>query len=1209
MRPVRTASVVLSVLSFLGAMAAPAYAQNVTFAGSQTTIPASGLYAPNGVAVDRAGDVFIADPWHSRVVEVAANGGAQTTVGSGLSSPNGVAVDGASDLFIADTGNNRVVEVPYLGGGVYGAQTTVPASGLSFPYGVAVDGAGDVFIADFSNSRVVEVPYLGNGTYGVQITVPANGLNQPVGVAVDGAGDIFIADNSNSRVVEVPAGGGPQTTVGNGLGSANGVAVDGAGDVFISDGSNSRVVEVPAAGGAQITVVSGLIFPMGVAVDGAGDVFVADYTPQVLKVQRIAVNFGNVNVCPAGQTAPAPCNATLTLNYNVAATTTFGTTKVVTQGAPNLDFTLASGSTCTSIVTAGSACTVNVTFAPRAPGERMGAVQLVDSSGNLLATTMIHGIGQGPAIAFGPGTQTTVGSGLSYPYGAAVDAAGDVFIADYNNSRVVEVPAGGGPQITVGSGLILPTDGAVDGTGDVFIADGFNNEVVEVPAGCTSPNCQTTVGSGLSRPYGVGVDGAGDVFIADGYINEVVEVPAGCASPDCQTTVGNGLNQPDGVAVDGGGDVFIVDNGNNRIVEVPAGGGPQTTVWATGLSGPSSVAVDAAGDVFIADGNSNRVVEVPTGCGTPSCQITVASGLRAPSGVAVDGAGDIFIVDTGHSHVLEVQSTLPPSLSFESTPVGNTSNPQSVTIQNIGNQTLNAVTPGLGVTGPNFAQVAGSGTPADCTTSFALTPGASCNLSISFEPQSVGNLSSTATFTDNTLNTTPSASQSITLQGTGTPNTVNVAVGTSPAGLAFSVDGTAYTSAQNFAWTIGSSHAIATTSPQTPTTGVQDTFASWSDGGALSHSVTAAAATTTYTATFNTAYLLTTAANPTAGGSVTPASGTYYAPGTVVSLTATANTGYKFSNWTGSVANANSASTTVTMSAPETVTGNFVPSIAPSTTALVSSLNPSTQAGSVTFAATVSSSASTRTGTVQFFNGTALLGIAAVSSNTAKLITTQLPAGSDAITAVYSGDANNSGSTSNTVNQVVKAPTTTTLISSPNASVYGQAAVFTAVVSSPNGAPPNGELVTFKQGSTVLGTGTLTGGVAMLSTAALGAGLKTVTAVYAGDANSVTSTSEILSQVVVEAPTTTTLASSVNPSTYKQSVAFTATVASSSSGTVSGTVTFYDGATTLGTATISGGTAKYTTSALVSGTHNITAMYNGSTSFNGSLAALTQIVN
>ena len=183
-------------------------------------------------------------------------------------------------------------------------------------------------------------------------------------------------------------------------------------------------------------------------------------------------------------------------------------------------------------------------------------------------------------------------------------------------------------------------------------------------------------------------------------------------------------------------------------------------------------------------------------------------------------------------------------------------------------------------------------------------------------------------WTGNVANPT-SASTTITMTGPQSVTakfvaaTVNVAIGTSPAGLAFSVDGNPYSSAQNFTWNVGDMHTIATTSPQYPTAGTQETFASWSDTGAISHSVTAAAGTTSYTASFNTTYQLTTAANPSNEGVVTPPSGTYYAPNTVVNLMATANANYAFSNWSGNVANANSASTTVTMSGPQSVTANF----------------------------------------------------------------------------------------------------------------------------------------------------------------------------------------------------------------------------------------------------------------------------------------------
>jgi hypothetical protein len=211
---------------------------------------------------------------------------------------------------------------------------------------------------------------------------------------------------------------------------------------------------------------------------------------------------------------------------------------------------------------------------------------------------------------------------------------------------------------------------------------------------------------------------------------------------------------------------------------------------------------------------------------------------------------------------------------------------------------------------------------------------------------------SLATSTDTlTATYTPDSGSSLTYNSaigtnsvTVTAATVQITVGTSPAGLSFSVDGTPYTTTQTLSWTVGSSHTIATTSPQT-SAGTQNTFTSWSDEGALSHSVTAPSSATSYTATFATSYLLTTVASPTAGGSVAPTSGTYYASGTVVNLTATPNSGYTFTNWTGSVESTSSASTTISMSAPESVTANFTAVATPTFTVSSSTMPQTVQPG------------------------------------------------------------------------------------------------------------------------------------------------------------------------------------------------------------------------------------------------------------------------
>jgi hypothetical protein len=262
----------------------------------------------------------------------------------------------------------------------------------------------------------------------------------------------------------------------------------------------------------------------------------------------------------------------------------------------------------------------------------------------------------------------------------------------------------------------------------------------------------------------------------------------------------------------------------------------------------------------------------------------------------------------------------------------------------------------------------------------------------------------------------------------------------------------------------------------------------------------------------------------------------------------------------------------------------------------------------VTFTALVSSPG-TPTGKVQYLNGTAVLATVTLTSGSAKYTTSKLPAGSNSITAVYEGDSFNSGSTSSALNQVVMATTTTTINSSLNPSIYGQAVPFSATVTSSAGAPPDGEIVTFEQGATVLGTGTLSGGTATLSTSAIAVGTKEIKAVYGGDASFSASTSASVGEVIGKATSATVVISSENPSSAGDAVTFTATVSPQFSGTPTGTVVFKDGTKTLKSVSLSGGTASYTTSALASGTHSITANYNGSGDFEPSVGSLTQTVN
>ncbi|MDO7845075.1 Ig-like domain repeat protein [Hymenobacter sp. M29] len=298
--------------------------------------------------------------------------------------------------------------------------------------------------------------------------------------------------------------------------------------------------------------------------------------------------------------------------------------------------------------------------------------------------------------------------------------------------------------------------------------------------------------------------------------------------------------------------------------------------------------------------------------------------------------------------------------------------------------------------------------------------------------------------------------------------------------------------------------------------------------------------------------------------------------------------------------------------------GTFTVTAATTSTTLTSSANPSVFGQSVTFTATVTNTngSATPTGTVTFKDGATTIGTGTLNgSGVATFSTSTLSVATHTISAVYGAATGFSASTSGNLSQVVNAAgTTTTLTSSANPSVFGQGIYLNASVSTV--APGSGiatGTVTFKEGATTLGTvAVAASGNASLLISTLSVGSHAIVATYAATTNYGASTSNTLTQVVNNAATSTTLSSSANPSTFGQSVTFTATVAVTSpgAGTVAGTVTFKDGSTTLGTGTISGSTATFNTSALSQGSHSITAVYGGTTGLAASTSAvLTQVVN
>ena len=308
---------------------------------------------------------------------------------------------------------------------------------------------------------------------------------------------------------------------------------------------------------------------------------------------------------------------------------------------------------------------------------------------------------------------------------------------------------------------------------------------------------------------------------------------------------------------------------------------------------------------------------------------------------------------------------------------------------------------------------------------------------------------------------------------------------------------------------------------------------------------------------------------------------------------------------------ANASFATSSNTTPQLV--NAAPPATTSTT-VSGTPNPSTVGQTVTFTATVTTGSGIPTGSVDFTEGATNFGTATLNgSGQASVQVSSLALGTHTITATFIANASFATS-SNTATQLVNSPsaaaTTTTVSGSPNPSTVGQTVTFTATVTSSSGIPSGS--VDFAEGTTDFGTAALNGsGQATMQVSSLALGSHTITATYLGSTNfgaSSRTTNQVVNSPTAVA-TTTTVASSPNPSTLGQAVTFAAAV-TSASGTPTGSVDFTEGSTDFGTVPLNGsGQATIQISSLAVGSHTITATFIGNTDFAFSSSTTPQVVN
>jgi CSLREA domain-containing protein len=805
--PVAVASTVFSTgfwkscmaLCFLLLFSLTAVAQTAHFDGITNTSQINwGEDLPvdlTGVAAAPNGGVYLADQFSGVIFVIQPGGGASWALDDDIDYITDMAADNSGNLYFNENFGSTIWEWQSTGG------LTTPGGGFNNVTGVAVDGSGNVYVSeaystpyefgngDFANVSVVKVmpPGCASSSCVTRLTLTTldssgnyvSGIGYAHNLTVDSVGNVYVVDD-HGAVASIPAGCSSVTCVtrlGGGLGDwPNDLAVYGN-NIFVTDtdpiNNTGALKVIPTnctSASCVITLASGGFW--GVSVDRNGSIYLTNSF-------SLLTSIATAPVFPA--TAVGATSSPLSLSFTLDSGGKIGAPRVLTQGASSLDFQpAASGSTCTAGTTynAGDSCTVEVTFAPKYPGLRLGAVQLTDSGGNVIATANVSGTGMGAQIAFmSDAAESTLGGSFGYTMGVATDSSGNVYVADFGNKAVKKIPSGCNDgscvkTLTGGEfGFGGPSGVAVDGSGNVYVSDDIGNKVYVIPANCVSGSCVTALGGGFKGPNGVAVDGAGNVYVADNGSAVVKKIVPGCTSSGCVTSIGGGLGSPQGVAVDANGNVYIADVGET-VKEIPSGCMTSSCViqLGGGFEFAYGVAVDAGGDVYVADSSHMRAAMIPPGCTSSSCVTTLASDFYAPNGVAVDGAGNVYVADTMNSRVRELAYQTPPSLNFAATNVDaiSTDSPQTVAIHSIGNQTLQF----SAVTVPDNFLLDGlytNGTYVDgadtCISTTALNAGMACALAVDFAPLVTGNpLTGNLTLTTNNSTTT---AQSIALSGIG----------------------------------------------------------------------------------------------------------------------------------------------------------------------------------------------------------------------------------------------------------------------------------------------------------------------------------------------------------------------------------------------------------------------------------------------------------
>ncbi len=735
-----------------GTVPATIFGDVSTFAGKDNTVGYNDATGNNalftslwGIDIDASGNLYVSD--NTRIRKITPGAVVTTFAGgnpNGVSDGNGAAagfglVTGLSvapsgNIFVGDAVNKTIRQITPAG-----TVTTFAGSGLfNFnPAGVTTDQSGNIFVADQVNDIIRKFTTAGSpsiyaGSQGspglTNGPIASSVFNNPADLKFDISGNMFVADESNNMIREISAAGIVTTVAGNtNPGLVNGpdasalfikpsaLALDPVNNIYVTD-AKGLVIRMIEARGVVISLAGDNVHQF--STDGIGSaasfaqaaglvysngaLYVADQTC----VRKIIVTGYSIDkALPVGLTFDAttgvisgtPVVASPATEYTITAYNaggSYSTTITITVTAAIIAAPIISYQT-------PQVYTVNKIITPLKPTNTGGAVP-ASISGQI--STFAGSGAQGKAD--GTGASAT----FNQPGGLAIDAAGNIYVADVSNFSIRKItPAGVVTTVANYSGGAFGL--AVDAAGNVYVADEGNNQiekispagVITIIAGGRTPGSAngTGLGASFNTPIGIAVDAAGNLYVADELNNLIRKItPAGvvttfAGSGATGETDGAGIaaafNRPIGIAVDPNGNVYVADYGGNKIRKITPGG-IVTTLAGSGANGtadgtgaqasffePEGIAIDKSGSLYIADTGNDLIRKI-----NPAGQVITVAGdvpgatdpnknFHQPLGIVLDASGNVYVSEFGGNIISEVivagysiNKSLPPGLTFDS---------------------------------------------------------------------------------------------------------------------------------------------------------------------------------------------------------------------------------------------------------------------------------------------------------------------------------------------------------------------------------------------------------------------------------------------------------------------------------------------------------------------------------------------------------------